>query len=482
MGMIMYKRVPGNADYEITHEGKIRRCNGKPSKLTIIDNKVTITLFRAKQVVDVRWLGLMAHFEVKLNDSTMRHFYTITFADMAEQPTRPYAGKWMVFERPIIIAKKYRLVPGYTDLAVSKEGVVYDVFKRKVIEQYHQTNGYMAFDFYDPDKSSNNSVRVHRLVALAWHPRTEYLTNPYVNHKNGNKGDPRHSNLEWCSNAENIKHSIDQGLRLDADRVKVKDHLTGLVTEYASRSRAAEAMGIAYSKVCNAKRGEVRTSLIDNRWEIKLINDESDWLVDPIDKVKGYHLDIYIDKDMYTVDRVSKLVSLVREKCGPLKGQYKLPDTIASANSLEAIEWMIDYSYPNRVRVVVKRRPTLLNGPYLAKHLETGQIIKHKSFKGLAKLVNVHWLKIRNVIRNKDPYQYDGWAFKQDDGSEWLDDYIVNPGSAMKIKATKIDDGSTFILSSLREAARHFDTLRTVIKVRIKHRRPLLGHLLEYTS
>ena len=61
-------------------------------------------------------------------------------------------------------------------------------------------------------------IAVHRLVALTYIPNPNNL--PEVNHKDRDKGNNNVSNLEWCSHADNIQHSYDNGRKCKSG----KDH------------------------------------------------------------------------------------------------------------------------------------------------------------------------------------------------------------------------------------------------------------------
>lgn len=81
-------------------------------------------------------------------------------------------------------------------------------FKPEVIRKTKLNNsGYEIINLSKNGKTTTKTI--HRLVALNFIDNLE--NKPQINHKDMNKQNNNHTNLEWCTAQENIKHAFENG-------------------------------------------------------------------------------------------------------------------------------------------------------------------------------------------------------------------------------------------------------------------------------
>lgn len=72
------------------------------------------------------------------------------------------------------------------------------------------TTGYYKIRLTDKE-GKGKEYKIHRLVAFAFIPNPE--NKPNINHIDGNPINNHVSNLEWCTQSENVYHAYENGLR-----------------------------------------------------------------------------------------------------------------------------------------------------------------------------------------------------------------------------------------------------------------------------
>lgn len=84
-------------------------------------------------------------------------------------------------------------------------------------------------------KSKQQTLKVHRLVALAFIPNPEHKKT--VNHIDGNKQNNSINNLEWATHGENHKHAYRTGLKKVSELQRQRASETGKRTCELNRPR-----------------------------------------------------------------------------------------------------------------------------------------------------------------------------------------------------------------------------------------------------
>lgn len=137
----------------------------------------------------------------------------------------------------------------------------YSIKKGKMLNPILNKKGY-----YKVSLSKNQKEKrffIHRLVAI--HFIENPLSKEQVNHKDGNKKNNRADNLEWCTNLENQRHAIKNGLIDNEQRIQQAINMGiinrkpvaqytkegNLIKEYVSIKEASILTGINSRNICN---------------------------------------------------------------------------------------------------------------------------------------------------------------------------------------------------------------------------------------
>lgn len=89
---------------------------------------------------------------------------------------------------------------------VESNGNIYSIRRKLNLKPRQNTNGYLAVHLYND--SFRKAIDVHRLVGLIWCENDDPENKTQINHKDGNKLNNDHTNLEWVTPSQNQKHMI----------------------------------------------------------------------------------------------------------------------------------------------------------------------------------------------------------------------------------------------------------------------------------
>ncbi|QEO57601.1 antA/AntB antirepressor family protein [Francisella marina] len=117
--------------------------------------------------------------------------------------------------------EEFKIIKGYSNYVVSNYGRIIslrynkqNIIKERIVQK--NRNGYIMVDLFDDNKKTR-LLSVHRLVAKAFLKKD--TNRNCVNHIDGDRGNNHISNLEWCNNSENTKHSYDVTKNQDYSRL-----------------------------------------------------------------------------------------------------------------------------------------------------------------------------------------------------------------------------------------------------------------------
>ena len=131
----------------------------------------------------------------------------------------------------------------------------------KMLNPYKQGIGNNS-DYYRSvvklkNKGKSKDFKVHRLVAIAFLDNPD--GKPNINHIDGNPLNNIMENLEWCTQKENIDHSIDSELKINRINTIDRNTMITFLNNGYTYDEIAEELDIAKGTVYNyIKKFEIK--------------------------------------------------------------------------------------------------------------------------------------------------------------------------------------------------------------------------------
>lgn len=149
--------------------------------------------------------------------------------------------------RILILDIETREIPGFAGCRVSRTGRVWSHTGRE-LTAYRNRSGYLGV------KAQERFLPLHRAVALAFVGPPGDMTD--VNHIDGNKDNNTPENLEWCTRAQNVRHSLDTGLHACPETPVIGVNEDTGEGVWARSQAAVKALGFQQSLVNKVLKGE----------------------------------------------------------------------------------------------------------------------------------------------------------------------------------------------------------------------------------
>lgn len=325
-----------------------------------------------------------------------------------------------------------RIVPGYWNCAVNIDGT--EVIARDASKAWRnieiKREVYFTVRVFGIFRTGKNLL-LHRLVALAWVKNDKPSERNLVDHDDGNKHNPKASNLEWVTYAENNAKAYKQGLKTQNKKIYVKHIASGEVKEFFIMKEAADYIGCTASIVTNALVNHPN-NVFYKHW---LLSTDGNFPANPI----------------RAVQRAEYLT-------GPIGEQLTMAKTVREAIGNTPLDFVPGISIPDWTRRLGKIgwtiEPKALQAKvkgYQVLHIESGRVKDVYGIRGVFNLTGIIRSTIKKMLRLGPYMENKGYAVRELSGDKWPTTFKSFTNVKRNIKVTD-KDGNVSVHKSIRSA------------------------------
>lgn len=172
-----------------------------------------------------------------------------------------------------------RIPYGDNDLRINCNGDLRSFDNSDIPNKINAGKGYWRIWLKTADTWSSHSI--HRLVAELFVEKPERhkdvpICELQVNHKDGNKKNNAHDNLEWVTNHENMLHARETGLFSNEKEVLAKELSSGIVTRYKSLSDASRAFMVSPA-ILSRHLNSICAGMVERDGFVFIYADQGQW-------------------------------------------------------------------------------------------------------------------------------------------------------------------------------------------------------------
>lgn len=466
----MFHKIPGTSSHYVSDDLNDTSIYSKDEfedmavifKATSATELVKIEMWDQNREVDFKWLQLLSIYGIHDPDC----FNNIKFVHI---PTKrvglPYT---VVYNKPVYInpekyavlkknnsKDKYRIVPGFPVVAISKNGIPLNTVTGNLFSIY-QSKGYYNISFYWEPKKKYISVGIHRLLALAWihnpYPDTHFV----VNHIDGNKKNNSLSNLEWVTVRENNKHAVNTGLRPETKIAQIRNIDTGEIIKFTSIFQMNTFLGLkgTHGMVHEMKKYRLNHFYLvgDSYYEVRVSGDDRPWLCEN----NAIYIGNRKSSQRYLIKVIEPEHTYIFNGCTEFIVNYNLTITNDIYSAIKELKEKFP-KYSVQVIDQVDTRPVeVLN-------MEDNSILEFATVNDAARHFGLNFSSAKLLLYSEGKKAFRNLRIRKKSDEPWPQ-YIENKYKPIKIKVSFKSGKDDVVYDSLKEAAKSLGVDRDMIK------------------